>query len=113
MNSNVGSSVLFNSTPFPTSSSSCTWLLSSEVSQMSVWKQNTVVHERNRKQMEEKIVERKHFLNFKEQRLALKFRILSEWWEEEPLILSAKKGHGKHHQIDGFFSSVHFPSYQF
>ena len=57
LDSNVGSSVLFNSTPLPTSFASGTWLLSFEVSQMSVWKQNTVVHERNRKQMEEKIVE--------------------------------------------------------
>ena len=81
LDSNVGSSVLFNSTPLPTSFASGTRLLSFEVSQMSVWKQNTVVHERNRKQMEEKIVERKHFLNFKEQMIGLKFRILREWWE--------------------------------
>lgn len=113
LNSNVGSSVLFNSTPLPASSASGTWLLSSEVSQMSVWKQNTVVHERNRKQMEEKIVERKRFLNFKEQMLALKFRILREWREKEQLVLSPRKGRGKYHQIDGFFSSVHLPSYQF
>ena len=113
LNSNVGNSVLFKSMPLPTSSASGSWLLSFEVSQMSVWKQNTVVHERNRKQMEEKIVERKHFLNFKEQMLALKFRNLREWWEEEQLTISARKGHGKYHQIDGFFSSVHLPSYQF
>lgn len=109
LNCNVGVSVLFHSTPLPTSSASGTWLLSSEVSQMSVWKQNTVVHERNRKQMEEKIVEWKHLLNFKEQTLGLKFRILREWLEEEQL---ARKGHGKC-ASDGFFSSVHLPSYQF
>jgi hypothetical protein len=50
----VGSSVLFNSMPFPTNSVSGSWLLSSKVSQMSVLKQNVVVHEINRKQMEEK-----------------------------------------------------------
>lgn len=113
LNSKVGSSVLFNSMPLPTNSASGSWLLFSEVSQMSVLKQNAVVHERNRKQMEEKIVEWKHFLNFKEQMLALKFRILREWWDEEQLILSARKGRGKYHQIDGFFGSVHLPSYQF
>ena len=63
--------------------------------------------------MEENIVERKIFLKFKEQMLALKFRILREWWEEKKLILSARKGHGKYHQTDGFFNSVHLPSYQF
>lgn len=113
LSSKVGSSVLFNSLSLPTNSAGGTWLLSSEVSQMSLWKQNAVVHERNRKQMEEKIGEWKRFLNFKEQMLALKFRILREWWEEEQLILSARKGQGKHHQIDGFFDSVHLPSYQF
>ena len=80
---------------------------------MLVWKQTTVVHEINRKQMEKKIVERNLFLNFKEQMLALKFRILREWREKEQLVLSPRKGRGKYHQIDGFFSSVHLPSYQF
>lgn len=113
LSSKLGSSVLFNSMPLPTNSAGVSWLLSSEVSQMSLWKQNAVVHERNRKQMEEKIAEWKRFLNFKEQMLALKFRILREWWGDERLILSAREGCGKHHQIDGFFDSVQLPSYQF
>ena len=40
-----------------------------------MWKHNSLFYEINRKKMEANIVDRRHFMNFKERALALKFRI--------------------------------------
>ena len=51
------------------------WVLFSDILDSPMWKLNSLFYERNRKQMEAKNVDRRHFMNFKERALALKFRI--------------------------------------
>ncbi|XP_057859656.2 uncharacterized protein LOC131068489 isoform X1 [Cryptomeria japonica] len=60
----------------------------SDVLDSSMWKQ---LHERNREQIEAKIVDQRQFLLFKERALALKFRVLRQLWKDDQYSLSTKR----------------------
>jgi hypothetical protein len=55
----------------------------------------TECYERNRKQMEAKIADRRHFMNFKERALALKFTVLRQLWKEDHLFMPTKEAPSK------------------
>ena len=69
----------------PTVLSEASGVLFSDILDSSLWKQNAVYYERNRKQMEAKIADRRHFMNFKERALALKFTVHRQLWKEDQL----------------------------
>lgn len=63
----------------------------SDILDSSLWKQNAVFYEKNRKQMEAKIADRKHFMDFKERALALKFRVHRKLWKEDQLLMPTRR----------------------
>eukprot|EP01018_Ginkgo_biloba_P013655 Gb_00676 [translate_table: standard] len=50
-----------------------------------------IAHERYREEMDAKIIDHRHFLNFKERALALKFRALKHLWKEGQFLLPTRK----------------------
>lgn len=76
----------------PTGFSGTRGVLFSDILDSPLWKQNSLFYERNRKQMEAKIADRRHFMNFKERALALKFRVHRQLWKEDQLLLPTR-GH--------------------
>jgi hypothetical protein len=75
----------------PTVLSETSGVLFSDILDSSLWKQNAVYYERNRKQMEAKIADRRHFMNFKERALALKFRVHRQLWKEDQLLMPTRR----------------------